>query len=75
MYGFLNGLAIIIFMAQVVQFKVNTGQGRSGCREVPYTSWGIDSADDVDCDWISSDNEGCSSLFNRYWLYLVWFLF
>jgi SulP family sulfate permease len=27
MYGFLNGLAIIIFMAQVVQFKVNTGQG------------------------------------------------
>lgn len=27
MYGFLNGLAIIIFMAQVVQFKVNTGVG------------------------------------------------
>ncbi|HAE67346.1 MAG TPA: sodium-independent anion transporter, partial [Sphingobacterium sp.] len=27
MYGFLNGLAIIIFMAQVVQFKENTGSG------------------------------------------------
>lgn len=27
MYGFLNGLAIIIFMAQVVQFKVNSGDG------------------------------------------------
>lgn len=27
MYGFLNGLAIIIFMAQVVQFKVNTDTG------------------------------------------------
>ncbi|MGE8378343.1 MAG: SulP family inorganic anion transporter, partial [Sphingobacterium sp.] len=27
MYGFLNGLAIIIFMAQVVQFKVSSGTG------------------------------------------------
>lgn len=29
MYGFLNGLAIVIFMAQVVQFKVTDGSGQS----------------------------------------------
>lgn len=27
MYGFVNGLAVIIFMAQVQQFRVNTGNG------------------------------------------------
>lgn len=29
MYGFLNGLAIVIFMAQVVQFKVTDASGQS----------------------------------------------
>ncbi|SFM83918.1 sulfate permease, SulP family [Chitinophaga sp. YR627] len=27
MYGFVNGLAVIIFMAQIQQFRVNTGNG------------------------------------------------
>ncbi len=38
MYGFLNGLAVIIFMAQIEQFKITDNNGAvSWLQEVPYT--------------------------------------
>ncbi|WP_437918863.1 SulP family inorganic anion transporter [Sphingobacterium sp. LRF_L2] len=40
MYGFLNGLAIIIFMAQVAQFKISSGSGWMGGNEL-YTMIGL----------------------------------